>query len=260
MLEKEFPLVTLIRNSSNLGFAAANNQALKIMRGRYAVLLNTDTVLVEGAVSNLMDFMESSPEAAMACGQLLNADGSKQNSIAKFPDLLNIIIGSPLLEYLFPRYYPSKRYDHKNPVEIDSGIGACLIVRKKSIDEVGLLDERYFFFFEETDWALQMKKAGWKIFFVPTALIYHLQGQSVGHNISSRILFYRSRYKYFQKWNVPLYNVFVRTIIFSRLAVNWIFNLLIFAVMLGLNKRTGDRLRVYSKLIAWHLKGCPDEN
>lgn len=260
MLEKEFPLVILIKNSSNLGFAAANNQALKIMSGRYAVLLNTDTVLVDGAVSNLMDFMESSPEAAMACGQLLNADGSKQNSIAKFPDLLNIVVSSPLLEYAFPRYYPSKRYDHKKPVEIDSGIGACLIVRKKSIDEVGLLDERYFFFFEETDWALQMKKAGWKIFFVPTALIYHLQGQSVGHNISSRILFYRSRYKYFQKWNGPLYNTFVSTIIFSRLAVNWLFNLLIFAVMLGLNKRTGGRLKVYSKLIAWHLKGCPDEN
>jgi len=258
MLEKEFLQVILIKNSRNMGFAAANNQALRIMSGRYAVLLNTDSVLVDGAILNLMDFMDYRLDTAMACGQLLNADGSKQNSIAKFPDLLNLIISTPLLEYFFPRYYPSKRYKHEKPVEIDSGIGACLIVRKRAIDEVGLLDERYFFFFEETDWALQMKKAGWKIYFVPTAFIYHLQGQSVGHSISSRILFYRSRYKYFNKWKGPLYNTVVRTIIFSRLAVNWLFNLLTLAVMLGSNKKTTDRLHVYSQLMAWHLKGCPE--
>ena len=147
-----------------MGFAAANNQALTKMNGRYAVLLNTDTVLVENSALILFNFMESNPDCAMACGQLLNANGSKQNSIAKFPNLFNLMSSMPLLEYLLPDYYPSKRYDIEEPIEIDSAIGACLIVRKKTIENVGVLDERYFFFFEETDWALQMRKAGWKIF------------------------------------------------------------------------------------------------
>ncbi len=259
MLENEFPDINLLRNTRNLGFAAANNQALKIMRGRYAVLLNTDTVLLDNSVINLFNFMENNPDCAMACGQLLNADGSKQNSIAKFPDIFTLMSSMPLLEYLFPGNYPSKRYKIDNPIEIDSAIGACLIVRKQSIDEVGILDERYFFFFEETDWALQMKKAGWKVFFVPSAFIYHFQGQSIGHSISSRILFYKSRYKYFQKWKGPLYNLFVRLIVLSRLSVNWFFNLILFFLLIGTSKKVGQKFRIYSQLMLWHLRGCPSE-
>jgi hypothetical protein len=196
MLKGKFPHITLIKNSRNLGFGAANNQGLQIMRGRYALLLNSDTVLTIHAVEELFTFMETHPEAAMACGQLLHADGSKQNSIASFPSFLTLMTNMPLLEYLFPKHYPSKRYNYKNPMEVDSGIGACLLVRKKTIDEVGMFDERYFFFFEETDWAYQMKKAGWKIFHIPTAFIYHLQGQSIGGDVRSRIEFYRSRYHF----------------------------------------------------------------
>ncbi len=202
-LKSKFPDINLIKNERNLGFAAANNQALKIIQGRYALLLNSDTVLKESAVWELVSFMETHPEAAMACGQLLNADGTKQNSIAGFPSLLTLLFNMPLLEYLFPEKFPSKRYEYNQPIEIDSGIGACLMVRKEAIDKVGMLDERYFFFMEETDWALQMREAGWKNYYVPTAFIYHLQGKSIGQNIRSRIIFYRSRYIFFKKWKGP---------------------------------------------------------
>ena len=100
----------------------------------------------------------------MACGQLLNADGSKQNSIAAFPTLISLLVNVPLLEILFPARYPSKRQEYRRPIEVDSGMGACLIVRKSAIDGVGGFDERYFFFFEETDWARTMREAGWKIY------------------------------------------------------------------------------------------------
>ena len=183
MLRSTFPHVRLIENSRNLGFAAANNKGFRVMSGRYALLLNTDTILQENAVRELFSFMEACLEAAMACGQLLNADGTKQNSVACFPTLLTLMTNTPLLEYLLPLKYPSKRYHYESPIEVDSGIGACLLVRKKAIDEVGELDERYFFFFEETDWAYAMRKAGWKIFHVPTAFIYHLQGQSIGKDV-----------------------------------------------------------------------------
>lgn len=259
-IRSKYPLVKLIKNGENLGFAAANNQALRIMKGRYALLLNSDTVLTEGAVNKLFTFLEVHSEAAMACGQLLNRDGTKQNSIASFPGLATLIFNVPLLEFLFPRRFPSKRNDYSEPIEIDSGIGACLMIRRKAIEQVGLLDERYFFFLEETDWALQMKKAGWKIFHVPGAFIYHLQGQSIGHNLRSRILFYRSRYIYFQKWKGTFNYMLACFIIFLRLVVNWFFTLVANVLTAGLQSNLRRKLALYSKLLIWHLQGCPHQH
>ena len=124
------------------------------------------------------------------------------------------------------------------------------------MDAVGLLDERYFFFFEETDWATRMDRAGWKIYFVPSARIFHLQGQSVGHRVNSRILYYRSRYAYFKKWHKGRYN-FMCLIVFIRLLVNAFLNLLVVVGTLGLNTRARGRLSVYAGLIGWHLNGRP---
>ena len=254
MLRGKFPHITLIKNSRNLGFGAANNQGLRIMRGRYALLLNSDTVLTIHAVEELFAFMETHPESAMACGQLLNSDGSKQNSIASFPSLLTLMTNMPLLEYLFPKHYPSKRYNHKNPVEVDSAIGACLLVRKKAIDEVGMFDERYFFFFEETDWAYQMKKADWKIFHIPTAFIYHLQGQSIGSDVRSRIEFYRSRYLFFRKWHSRAYYLLISSVIFFRLLINWLLTSAGNILTLGFHRGIRAKWIVYSRLIFWHFQ------
>ena len=129
-----------------------------------------------------------------------------------------------LLQLLFPARFPRKKSEYNKPVEIDSCIGACLMVRKKAGDEIGSIDKDYFFFFEETDWAYRMKQAGWKIFLVPSAKIFHIQGQTVGHDIDSRIMFYRSRYIYFNKWHRNSY-LLIRCIIFARLLVNTIVNL-----------------------------------
>ncbi len=256
MLKVEFPQVRRIENYENRGFAAANNQAFRVMTGRYALMLNSDTVLTGGAVRELYAFMEEHPEAVMACGQLLNADGSKQNSIAAFPTPLSLVVNVPLLEILFPARYPSKRQEYRHPIEVDSGIGACLIVRKSAIDGVGGLDERYFFFFEETDWARTMREAGWKIYHVPTARIYHFQGKSVGADVRSRIHFYRSRYLYFLKWESGAWPI-AAVLIVTRLIVNWVFTGLGVVLTLGLNRGLRGKWKVYSQLIGWHLRGCP---
>jgi GT2 family glycosyltransferase len=254
MLESEFPSVIRIINGENKGFGAANNQALAIMKGKYALLLNSDVVLTTGAVSKLWDFCESNEKAAIVCGQLLNADGSKQNSIASFPGLLTLAANTSLLEYLFPGRYPSKRYRHTSPIEVDSVIGACMMIRKKALDEAGTFDERYFFFFEETDLAYTMRLQGWKIYQVPDALVYHLQGQSIGHDISSRIEFYRSRYQFLRKWHSSRYCYLAGGIILLRLLVNGISNFIFVALTLGLNKKLRYKLAVYSKLIYWHFQ------
>jgi len=253
MVKAEFPGVRLIENETNRGFAAANNQALAVMSGRYALLLNSDAVLTGKALSTLFQFMEAYPEAGMACGQLLNADGSKQNSIAPFPTILTLLLNVSLLEYLFPGRYPSKRYHHEQPVEIESGVGACLIIRKQALGQVGLFDERYFFFFEETDLALRMRKAGWKIYHVPEALIYHYQGQSVGRNEGARIQFYRARYQFFDKWKSPAYCRMIRVVVFGRLVVNWVFASAGDLISLGLNPSLRNRSFVYRRLIRWHF-------
>ena len=257
-VKRIYPSVNIIQNRKNLGFAAANNKAFKKMQGRYALLLNTDTILTKGAVEKIYDFMENSPKTCMACGQLLNQDGSRQNSIANFPNLLSMMCNETLLRVLFPKKFPGKRKRYTLPVEVDSCIGACLMVRKKAMDDVGLLDESYFFFLEETDWAYRMKQAGWKVFFVPSARIFHLQGQSVGHNTRSRIMFYRSRYIYFKKWHKRSYPL-IRLIIFVRLLINTGLNLMGIVGTLGMHAGIRKKLFIYSGLIRWHIHGCPDE-
>jgi hypothetical protein len=249
-----YPDVNIIQNSKNLGFAAANNRAFKRMRGRYAVLLNTDTVLTKGAIEAIYNFMENNPDAGMACGQLLNPDGSKQNSFANFPGFASLLFSESLLERLLPNKYPSKRNAGPNPKEVDSCIGACMMVRGKAMQTVGWLDESFFFFFEETDWARRMKQSGWKVCMVPSAQIYHLQGQSVGHNVRSRILFYRSRYIYFKKWHRDIYG-FVRGVVFFRLLINAALNLAGFIGTIGLHAGIRAKLDTYAKLIVWHLGG-----
>jgi len=251
-----YPGVKIIQNNENLGFAAANNLAFARMKGRYALLLNTDTLLTNGAVKEIYDFMESNPKVGIACGQLLNLDGSKQNSIANFPSLLSLLCNETLLRILLPKKFPSKRKEYPSPIAIDSGIGACLMARKKAMDKVGFFDEQYFFFFEETDWAYRMKRAGWKVYFVPTAEIYHAQGKSVGSSAEARITFYRSRYIFFKKWRPRSYGL-IRSVIFVRLLINTLLSFFGVLFTLGLNGQIRKKLNIYLQLIMWHLHGCP---
>jgi GT2 family glycosyltransferase len=255
-VKSRYPAMNIIENSKNVGFAAANNLVFARMKGRYALLLNTDTVLTNEAVKEIYDFMESDPQVGMACGQLLNSDGSKQNSIANFPSLPSLLCNETLLRILFPEKFPSKRREYQSPIEIDSGIGACLMVRKKAIDEIGFFDERYFFFFEETDWAYRMKQGGWKVYFVPTARIYHAQGKSVGSSVNARIMYYRSRYIFFKKWRPHSYGL-MRLVIFVRLSFNTLFSLLGVLFTLGLHGSLKSKFAIYLQLIIWHLRGCP---
>jgi len=257
-IREEHPAINLIENSENVGFAAANNQAFRRMNGRYALLLNTDTVLKDGAVKELNDFMEANPHAGMACGQLLNQDGSKQNSITNFPSLLTLFCNETVLRILMPKRFPSKRREYVSPLEVDSCIGACLMVRKEAMDDIGLLDERYFFFMEETDWAYRMKLSGWGIYFVPTAKILHAQGKTAGASANSRIMFYRSRYCFFKKWHPCSYPLFY-VAIFLRLVVNTLLSSIGLLVTLGLRESIRRKCIIHVQLLIWHLMGCPEK-
>jgi GT2 family glycosyltransferase len=254
MLKERYPQVHVIANSANRGFGAANNQGFSVMKGTYALLLNTDAVLTPFAAAKLWTFAEGHSRAAIVCGQLLNADGSKQNSVASFPTLLSLATNTSLLEYLFPGKYPSKRYEHHAPLEVDSAIGACMLIRKQALDEVSRFDERYFFFFEETDLAFAMKREGWEVWQVPDAFIYHLQGQSIGQNVQSRIEFYRSRYQFLRKWRSRPAFILASCLLFVRLLVNFLLSLFGTGFTFGRVRAFRQKLFTYQKIIQWHFR------
>ena len=259
-VKERFPKVTFIQNQQNVGFAAANNQALRLSKGKYLLLLNPDTKVKEGSIEGLVSFMESSPEAGVVGAQLLNDDGSKQNSIANFPSLATELFNKSLLRWLFPKKFPGKEKDYPKPIEVDSVIGACMMVRREAMDEVGLLDETYFLFLEETDWCYRIKKAGWKVYHLPQAEIYHYQGKSAEREKDkAKIEYYRSRYHYFKKNRGGLQEFILLMGLMIRLSIEMILRSAACFFTFWTIKEWRRRLAIYGYLLWWHLRGCPEE-
>ena len=258
-VKKSFPFVHLIENRKNPGFAKAANQGLQKASGRYVLLLNPDTQVKNGAIERLVSFMDGCSDAGVAGAQLLNADGSKQNSIANFPSLATELLNKSLLRWLCPKKFLGKERDYSEPVDVDSVIGACMMVRQEAIEQVGLLDEDYFLFLEETDWCYRMKKAGWKIYHVPQAEVYHFQGKSAeAVKKRARVEFYRSRYHFFKK-NRGTWQWFILLIgLTIKLMVEFVFtgiaNLFTFFAV----QKWKKRFSVYAYLLWWHLRFCPE--
>ena len=252
------PDLRLIENRTNLGFARGSNQALRQAQGSYLLLLNPDTRVKEGAIQRLLTFLEAHPEAGVAGAQLLNPDGSKQNSIANFPSLATELLNKSLLRWLFPGKFPGKERRYQDPVEVDSVIGACMMVRRKAAERVGWLDEDYFLFLEETDWCFRIKKAGWKIYHCPEAEVTHLQGKSAEmEKEKARVEYYRSRYHFFDKNR----GSFARMTLLAgtllrlsfELAMMFLLSLLTFFAV----KKWRRKLGLFAYLMKWHLKRCP---
>ncbi|MBC8549510.1 MAG: glycosyltransferase family 2 protein [Candidatus Brocadiales bacterium] len=258
-VKKQFPDVKLIENKANTGFAHANNQALRIMQGRFAVLLNSDAVLKENSVKKLLAFMTTTSRAGIAGVQLLNDDGSRQNSIDNFPSTETEIFNKSILRLFFPGKYPSKNRIHENPIEVDSVIGACMMVRKEAMDEVGVFDEDYFIFLEETDWCFRMYKKGWKVYHVPDAEVFHLSGHSKKKNPwRSQIEYYISMYKFFRKNRTQSSYLALRVLKPCKIFINLILNILGNLITLFQKEGLRNRLLKYYKLSVWHLLMCPD--
>ena len=254
-----FPDVKLIENETNTGFGYANNQALRIMQGRFAVLLNSDAVLKENSVKRLLAFMTTTPRAGIAGVQLLNDDGSRQNSIDNFPSSETEIFNKSILRLFFPGKYPSKNMSYKDPIEVDSVIGACMMVRKEAIGDVGVFDEDYFIFLEETDWCFRMNKKGWKVYHVPDAEVFHLSGHSKKRTPwRSQIEYYISLYKFFRKNRAPLSYLTLRILKPCKIFINLILNILGNLITLFQKEGFRNRLLKYYKLFVWHLLMCPD--
>ena len=184
MVRKEHSWVRLIANDTNRGFAAANNQAIHESQGTYILLLNPDTEVKPGSLQTLLKFLPERRQAGVVAPQLLNSDGSIQRSCREFPTFLNMLYELVGFSRLFPnietfRKYKMLDWNHDDERQVDQPEGACLLIRRKVIEEVGTLDEGFFMLFEEVDWCYRVKKAGWQIWFTPKAKVVHHYGQSI---------------------------------------------------------------------------------
>ena len=197
MVTREFPTVHLIQNTANLGFARANNQGIQASQGRYVLLLNSDTVVLEGALTGLVHFMDQHSDAG-ACGpRLLRPNGTPQPYAFGGDPTLGYLLARGLNRLLLRRYLHDWATDATQ--EVDWVSGACLMVRRRAIEQAGLLDENIFMYFEDNDWCLRIRKVGWKVYYNPQASIVHIGGQSLAQNPSARHVYYRSLTYFYAK-------------------------------------------------------------
>jgi N-acetylglucosaminyl-diphospho-decaprenol L-rhamnosyltransferase len=204
MVAAEFPAVTLVALDRNLGFAGANNVAIRRCQGDRILLLNPDATLAPDALGRLSDALDRRPTAASAGPRVLNPDGSLQSCGYRFPTLLREIrqskkVNVALDAVLGPDPEPGPPLAE---TEVDWSDGCCLLLRRAAVEAVGGLDEQFFLFNEEVDWCFNVRRAGWSVVVVPDALVWHHRGQSsasTGTGSLSTALLVETRLRYYRK-------------------------------------------------------------
>jgi N-acetylglucosaminyl-diphospho-decaprenol L-rhamnosyltransferase len=206
MVQIQFPAVKLIANTRNLGFSKANNQALREMRSDYALLLNPDTVIMDSALEKMVNFLDSHPQVGVVGPKLINPDGSLQLGCRRsIPTPKVAFYRLSGLSLLFPNNPEMARYNLTNldpdaTCEVEAVSGSCMMVRREAMDQVGLLDERFFMYGEDLDWCYRIEQAGWKIFYLPSAqIMHHHRASSRQRKVRSTIEFYKAMYLFHQK-------------------------------------------------------------
>lgn len=222
MIQSGFPSVRIIANHSNLGFARANNQAIQASGGKYLLLLNSDAIITSDNLHEMINYMAANPQVGALGCRIINPDGTIQTSNNAFPNIftefLHIVQAShivrhPQLRATLGRYlgrfmgkvvneYLRVYWDNDRIREVDWATAACLLVRRETITEVGLLDERFFMYYEDADWCLRIHKAGWKIVFHPSFIVLHHVASGRDSRFYSPLQdprWHKSRFWYYRK-------------------------------------------------------------
>ncbi len=188
MVKRDFPQVKLTVNAKNVGFAAGNNQAIKIATGEYVLLLNSDTIVQKNALERLLQQIEQDKNIGVITPKVVLPDGAIDLACHRgMPTLWRAFTYFAKLEQLFPgsRLFGGYHLTHEDfnvAHEVEAVSGVAMIVRREVIDAVGLLDERFFFYAEDLDWCLRIRQAGWKIVYFPESVVIHLKSQSGKRN------------------------------------------------------------------------------
>lgn len=193
MVRKKFPQAKLILNKDNLGFTKANNQGIKVAKGEYVLLLNSDTYLVENSLKKLVDLAKSKDNLGALGPQLLNEDRTIQQSAGFFPHLPQVFYWMSFIDdlpggTLLKPYHIDHDSFYRKDRQVDWITAAAISVPKKVIDKVGSLDEGIFMYGEEVDWCYRIKKAGYGVYFSPATKIVHIGRGSSGKISQNAIL------------------------------------------------------------------------
>jgi len=255
----KYSSINVINNERNLGFAASLNKGIKSAKSKYILSLNSDARVTEEALESMVMFMDDNRRVGIAGAQLINEDGNLQNSFDNIPNLITVLLNKKLFRLLFPSKYPSKKEQPDNPFEVESVVGACMIIRPEALVQTGLLDENYFVFLEETDLCLQMEKHGWKVMLLPDSKVYHMQGETKKQIlIPAKIEYLNSLYKFFRKnKSFPSY-LLLRLLYPVRLLLQLDIAIILFLVTFGLARTLRLKCYIYFCLFAWHMLGCPE--
>src|SRR5262245_23647842 len=212
-IEARFPAVRVVRNPENRGYGPAANQGMRDATGRILALVNNDTRLPPGSLAELVAFLDRTPTCAIVGPQLMHEDGRVQHSFDVEPGLLTELFNKSLLRRLNPRAYPSRLQDRAEAFEVDNLVGACFVVRRALIEEVGPFDESFFYLYEETDLCRRARDRGRKVMVHPGVRIVHLQGRTRRSvRVRAKIEQARSRFTYFRKHR-PAAHVVLRVLL-----------------------------------------------
>ncbi|MCJ7534513.1 MAG: glycosyltransferase family 2 protein [Anaerolineales bacterium] len=225
MITESYPQVRLIANEKNVGFAHANNQAFMQSSGENVMLLNPDTVVEKDVIENLVNFLDQTPDVGAVGPRLLNPDGTLQESAYPEPTLLREFWRMFHLDrfYYFAEY-PMDQWSVGKDREVDVLMGACMLIRRKALDQVGFLDEEFFIYSEEVDLCTRIRNYGWRLFWIPSVKVIHYGGQSTQqvqqemfvHLYQGKILYFR---KHCSPLTVWLYKIVLFMATLARLAL-----------------------------------------
>jgi GT2 family glycosyltransferase len=267
MIAAEFPKVQLLRNPANVGFARANNQAITLSKGRYVLLLNPDTLLHDDALSRMVSFLDHRADIGVLGCKVLTAEGKIDTRCARrFPTLWGELFELARLSYRFPHNrlfgeYLMTYWDHGDSREVDAISGACLMVRRAAIEQVGLLDESFFLYGEDIDWCYRCKEARWKVFYYSEAAIIHLGSQSTQQLEDEMGLErFRSRDQLFRKHRGQVYAWTYKALVFLLAVIKEMIFGMGFLRNIGSEKRDwySRKIKMHWRVLLWALKERPN--
>ncbi len=206
-IKGSFPEVNILKYNRNLGYSRAVNLASKKSSSDFVVFLNPDTIIENGIFESAKAFMDANPDVGILGPMILDPDGCVQGSARAFPTFRSVLTGRrSLITKIFPgsritcANILSNNSDGKTPMEVDWVSGACMLVRREALDEVGLFDERFFLYWEDVDLCKRMADGGWKVVYYPLAKVEHSGGGSSERNLVRSVFeFHKSAYLYFVK-------------------------------------------------------------